>query len=155
MLLRSETLARGNQAPEFTLPSNRGDPNSRWRGISARTGAAGLPSRHVVSQLQDALRRTCGTDAGLRRSAGSQWWLSSPRSVCGRDATWKIPGLPFFVLIDETRAVTKQYGVWRRLGLDAWNIARPALFAIDSDRDHPGSTGRRDSGRVSRTGADR
>jgi peroxiredoxin len=42
-------------------------------------------------------------------------------------------GLPFFVLIDETREVTKRYGVWHRMGLDAWNIARPALFAIDRD----------------------
>ena len=25
----------------------------------------------------------------------------------------------------------KAYGVWHRLGLDAWNIARPALFLID------------------------
>jgi peroxiredoxin len=27
--------------------------------------------------------------------------------------------------------VTKQYGVWHRLGLDAWNIARPALFVVE------------------------
>jgi peroxiredoxin len=40
-------------------------------------------------------------------------------------------GLPFHILIDETREVTKQYGVWHRLGLDAWNIARPALFVLD------------------------
>jgi peroxiredoxin len=40
-------------------------------------------------------------------------------------------GLPFYILVDETREVTKQYGVWHRLGLDAWNIARPALFVID------------------------
>jgi peroxiredoxin len=40
-------------------------------------------------------------------------------------------GLPFYVLVDETREVTKQYGVWHRLGLDAWNIARPALFVIE------------------------
>ena len=26
----------------------------------------------------------------------------------------------------------KAYGAWHRLGLDAWNIARPALFLIDS-----------------------
>jgi peroxiredoxin len=40
-------------------------------------------------------------------------------------------GLPFHILIDGTREITKQYGVWHRLGLDAWNIARPALFVID------------------------
>jgi peroxiredoxin len=28
--------------------------------------------------------------------------------------------------------VLKAYGVWHRIGLDAWNIARPALFLIDT-----------------------
>ncbi len=27
----------------------------------------------------------------------------------------------------------KAYGVWHRVGLDAWNIARPSLFLIDPD----------------------
>ncbi len=40
-------------------------------------------------------------------------------------------GLPFNILVDESREVTKLYGVWHRLGLDAWNISRPALFVID------------------------
>jgi peroxiredoxin len=40
-------------------------------------------------------------------------------------------GLPFHILVDESRDVTKRYGVWHRLGLDAWNISRPALFVID------------------------
>lgn len=40
-------------------------------------------------------------------------------------------GLPFTILVDESREVTKRYGVWHRLGLDAWNISRPALFVID------------------------
>lgn len=40
-------------------------------------------------------------------------------------------GLPFNILVDETREVTKRYGVWHRLGLDAWNISRPALFVVE------------------------
>ena len=43
-------------------------------------------------------------------------------------------GLAFDVLIDERRDVLRAYGVWHRIGLDAWNIARPALFLIDPDR---------------------
>lgn len=27
--------------------------------------------------------------------------------------------------------MSKAYGVWHRIGLDAWNIARPALFIVD------------------------
>lgn len=41
-------------------------------------------------------------------------------------------GLPFHILVDESREVTKRYGVWHRMGLDAWNISRPALFVVDS-----------------------
>ncbi len=40
-------------------------------------------------------------------------------------------GLPFDILVDESRGVVKAYGVWHALGLTAWNIARPALFLID------------------------
>src|SRR5439155_381390 len=43
-------------------------------------------------------------------------------------------GLPFDILIDERRDVLSAYGVWHRVGLDAWNIARPAVFLIDTDR---------------------
>ena len=42
-------------------------------------------------------------------------------------------GLPFNILIDETREVLKAYGVWHAVGLYAWNIARPALFVVDRD----------------------
>ena len=40
-------------------------------------------------------------------------------------------GLPFNILVDESRNVLKAYGVWHAVGLAAWNIARPALFLID------------------------
>lgn len=40
-------------------------------------------------------------------------------------------GLPFDILIDETRDTAKAYGVWQRIGFDAWNIARPSVFIID------------------------
>jgi peroxiredoxin len=40
-------------------------------------------------------------------------------------------GLPFSILVDDSREVVKAYGVWHQVGIDAWNIARPALFLID------------------------
>ena len=42
-------------------------------------------------------------------------------------------GLPFDILIDERRDVLRAYGVWHRVGIDAWNISRPAVFLIDAD----------------------
>jgi peroxiredoxin len=56
-----------------------------------------------------------------QRSAAVHEWL-------------KENALPFTVLIDESRDVLRAYGVWHRVGLDAWNIARPALFLIRRDR---------------------
>jgi peroxiredoxin len=40
-------------------------------------------------------------------------------------------GLPFDILVDASRETTKRYGVWHQVGLDAWNISRPALFVIE------------------------
>ena len=42
-------------------------------------------------------------------------------------------GLPFDILIDERCDTIRAYGVWHRAGLDAWNIARPAVFLIEPD----------------------
>ena len=39
--------------------------------------------------------------------------------------------LPFPILCDADRAVIKQYGVWHPIGIDAFNMARPASFLID------------------------
>ena len=39
--------------------------------------------------------------------------------------------VPFSTLIDDDRAVTKAYGVWRRLSLPRGNIARPSTFVLD------------------------
>ena len=40
---------------------------------------------------------------------------------------------PFPVLFDETRKVTRAYGVYHAFGHDAYNIAHPATFVIDRD----------------------
>ena len=40
---------------------------------------------------------------------------------------------PFPVLFDETRQVTRAYGVHHALGVDAYNIARRAVFIVGAD----------------------
>jgi peroxiredoxin len=40
---------------------------------------------------------------------------------------------PFPVLFDETRSVSRAYGVHHALGIDAYNIARRAMFVIAGD----------------------
>lgn len=41
--------------------------------------------------------------------------------------------ITFPLLTDKDREVIKSYGVYHWLGLDAYNIARPATFVIDKD----------------------
>jgi peroxiredoxin len=40
-------------------------------------------------------------------------------------------GLPFNILVDDSRETVKAYDVWHPVGFDAWNIARPAVFLVD------------------------
>jgi peroxiredoxin len=40
----------------------------------------------------------------------------------------------FPFLLDEDRVVTKAYGLYHRIGLDALNIAHPATLVIDRER---------------------
>ena len=40
---------------------------------------------------------------------------------------------PFFVLFDETRDVTRAYGVRHAFGIDAYNIARRAIFVVGGE----------------------
>src|ERR1700756_936336 len=40
----------------------------------------------------------------------------------------------FPFLLDEDRTVTKTYGLYHRVGLDALNIAHPATLVIDQER---------------------
>ncbi len=40
---------------------------------------------------------------------------------------------PFPVLPDETREVVKAYGVYVHVNLESYNIARPAVFLVDSE----------------------
>jgi peroxiredoxin len=48
-----------------------------------------------------------------------------------RSMTKSSAQLPFPILCDEDRAIIKRYGVWHPIGIDAFNMARPASFLID------------------------
>ena len=53
----------------------------------------------------------------------------SRRSFCDRIA---LSSYPF--LLDEDRAVTKAYGLYHQLGMDAIHIAHPGTLVIDRNR---------------------
>ena len=42
--------------------------------------------------------------------------------------------ISFPFLLDEDRRVTKEYGLYHRIGTDAFNIAHPATLVVDKSR---------------------
>ncbi len=63
-------------------------------------------------------------------------WEATPLAIAGQ---WPRElrgyadknGIAFPLLVDKTRKVIKNYGVYHWLSLEAYNIARPATFVID------------------------
>ncbi len=56
MLKHSTTLKPGATAPDFSLPTNRGDQRTLAELSGPRAGAAGVSSRHLVTQLSPPVR---------------------------------------------------------------------------------------------------
>jgi alkyl hydroperoxide reductase subunit AhpC len=54
-------------------------------------------------------------------------WLKPPAKYLAKNP------VSFPYLLDEDRSVTKAYGVYHRLGRDAFNIAHPATLVVDSN----------------------
>ena len=70
-------------------------------------------------------------------------WSTGANLLCiaaeKREGVWKPEEylrehhLTFPFLLDEDRAVIKAYGLYHRVGIDAWNIAHPATLVIDRE----------------------
>jgi peroxiredoxin len=56
---------------------------------------------------------------GQKREAVSKWLEKNP--------------MPFPLLIDENRSVTKSFNVYHPFGIDAFKIAHPSLFLISEE----------------------
>jgi peroxiredoxin len=131
----TDTLKVGSQAPRFSLPAADGNRIS-------------LESLEPAPALIFFLRGTwCPNCKKLMRRLDADWRQFLDQNVqvlC--IAAQRIDGLtrarafveqhryPFPLLFDETRRVTKEWGVYHRIGADALHIAHPAVFLIDSGR---------------------
>ena len=73
--------------------------------------------------LQEHLSEYASLDAVVLGIAG-QWPREVRQFAEGHQITYPL-------LIDKDRSVIKRYGVYHWLGIDAYNIARPATFIID------------------------
>ncbi len=129
----SATLQVGDQAPLFTLPNQKGICVSLADALLMGPVLLGF---HRGTWCPNCRRRF--GDLALHSKAYLSLGVSVMAVVAQRSEKVKRyiedTGLPFDILIDDSRDVMKIYGVWHRVGFDAWNIARPALFLIDTDR---------------------
>ena len=136
---------------------------------SSRTRRASCARSPPISRKVRCCSRSIAAPGDPTASAGSVNWqngrvntrhAASRSSPSSRQSSVVVrryvedTGLPFNILLDVSREVMKAYGVWHRLGLDAWNIARPALFLIDQIRPHPLLVRRRQPGGVPVTAGD-
>lgn len=137
MLDRTETLAVGSRAPEFLLSAANRDGILSLSGFLSR-GAL------IVEFLRgtwcpNCRRRMIELESMKNEieQAGAQLVYIAAEKNTG---VWKpakflqAHPVSFPFLLDEDRTVTKAYGLYHRLGVDAIHIAHPATLVIDRDR---------------------
>ena len=134
MQSRTETLEIGSSAPSFSLSAANCEGTFTLGGFLEHGPLIlevlrGTWCPNCVKRMAQFESRKAEIEA-----AGAQVAFLAAEK---RDGVWK-PGKflekhpaswPF--LLDEDRAVTKEYGLHNALALDAWNIAHPATLLID------------------------
>jgi thioredoxin-dependent peroxiredoxin len=132
----TETLGIGSAAPDFSLrAANTGEIFS----LSAATARGPVLLEFMRGTWCPNCRRRMVELAKLRTAI----WQAGASLVCiaaeKRDGMWEpekyleANPMPFPFLLDETRIVVKAYGVYHRIGVDAWDIAHPATLVVGRD----------------------
>lgn len=118
-------------APPFTLPNQKGE-NQSLEGLLAAGPLLLVFHRGTWCPNCRTRLTELAEHAAEYEALGVQIVAIVAQSSAAVRRYIEETGLPFNILIDHSRDVIKAYGVWHRIGLDAWNIARPALFLIDT-----------------------
>lgn len=130
----TETLGIGSRAPEFRL--------SAANGSDTHTLAQWLARGPVMLEfLRGTWCRNCRKRMAELQQQGPTIWSMGANLVCmaaeKRNGMWEPEKylqenqLSFPFLLDEDRTVIKAYGLFHRVGVDAWNIAHPATLLVD------------------------
>jgi peroxiredoxin Q/BCP len=135
--MASTSLKVGDQAPDFMLPA----ANDVYVVQLSYTLREEAPV--VLEFLRGTWCPNCRKRMALLEENIAQFAHLGVKLICV--AAEKRHGLfmpeEFFAkheyhfpfLLDESREVTKAYGVWHRISIDALNIAHPATFVIGRD----------------------
>jgi methyl-accepting chemotaxis protein len=132
----TETLGIGSLAPSFRL----GAANSDKQHTLAEWTAKGPV---VLEFLRGTWCHSCRKRMPELEKFQTVLWTAGANLVCiaaeKREGIWKPEEylrenrISFPFLLDEDRAVIKAYGLFHRVGIDAWNIAHPATLVIDRE----------------------
>jgi methyl-accepting chemotaxis protein len=132
----TETLGIGSRAPDFRL----GAANSSLFQTLGEWTAKGPV---VLEFLRGTWCHNCRKRLPELEMLQTTLWAEGANLVCiaaeKRDGIWKPEEylrehrISFSFLLDEDRTVIKAYGLYHRVGIDAWNIAHPATLVIDRD----------------------
>ncbi|MGA7754668.1 MAG: peroxiredoxin-like family protein [Candidatus Sulfotelmatobacter sp.] len=132
----TETLGIGSTAPDFRLRS----ANTRETfSLSAATARGPVVLEFLRGTWCPNCRRRM---AELAKMSTAVWQAGATLASIAaekRDGMWEPEKylqshpMPFPFLLDEDRTVVKVYGVYHRIGVDAWDIAHPATLVIDRD----------------------
>jgi peroxiredoxin len=130
----TETLGIGSRAPEFRLSAAN---NSDIHTLAQWTARGPV----VLEFLRGTWCPNCRKRMTELESMKNSIWSAGANLVCiaaeKRGGMWEPEKflqsnpLSFPFLLDEDRAVIKAYGLFHRVGIDAWNIAHPATLLID------------------------
>jgi peroxiredoxin Q/BCP len=132
----TETLGIGSRVPDFRLQATIGGDSHSLAQWTAR-GAV------MLEFLRGTWCPNCRKRMMELQEMSATIWSKGGNLVCiaaeKRDGMWEpekfLRSNPysFPLLLDEDRSVIKAYGLFHRVGIDAWNIAHPATLIIDRD----------------------
>lgn len=132
----TETLGIGSRAPEFRLGAAN---SSASQTLGEWTGKGPV----VLEFLRGTWCHSCRKRLPELETLQTKLWAEGANLVCiaaeKREGIWKPEEylrehrISFSFLLDEDRMVIKAYGLFHRVGIDAWNIAHPATLVIDRE----------------------
>jgi methyl-accepting chemotaxis protein len=130
----TETLGIGSRAPDFRLSQANGPGTISLSELVARRPL-------VLEFLRGTWCHSCRKRMVELEKLRNQPWMEGGQLVCiaaeKREGMWEpakflqLNPLSYPFLLDEDRAVIKAYGLYHRVGIDAWNIAHPATLVLD------------------------
>jgi peroxiredoxin len=131
--MESTTLKPGDRAPEFSLVAADGEQTFSLRSLLAEGPL-------VVEFLRGTWWPNCvkrktqleSLKTSIEKHGASLVYIAAQRrgGLFAPEKYLQEHPVSFPFLLDEDRRVTKEYGVYHRIGLDAYDIARPATFVI-------------------------